>query len=196
MSSGIRLIVGLGNPGQQYQHTRHNAGAWFVERLARDCNASLKAETKYQGLVAKADIAGHEVRLLIPTTFMNLSGQSVAALAGFFRVSASEILVAHDELDLPPGKIKLKTGGGHGGHNGLRDIISRLGNDAGFHRLRIGIGHPGSSDLVSGYVLSKASLADQTLIDATIDEALRVAAPLVSGEMNKAMNRINAFTAQ
>ncbi len=195
MSSGIRLIVGLGNPGQQYQYTRHNAGAWFVERLARDCNASLKADTRYQGLVAKADIAGHEVRLLIPTTFMNLSGQSVAALAGFFRIPTSEILVAHDELDLPPGKIKLKTGGGHGGHNGLRDIIARLGNDAGFHRLRIGIGHPGSSDKVSGYVLSKASQADQTLIDATIDEALRVTGALAAGDMNKAMNRVNAYTA-
>ncbi len=195
MPNGIRLIVGLGNPGQQYQLTRHNAGAWFVERLARDLNASLKAESRYQGLVTKADIAGQEVRLLIPTTFMNLSGQSVAALAGFFRIAASEILVAHDELDLPPGKIKLKTGGGHGGHNGLRDIITRLGNEAGFHRLRIGIGHPGSSDKVSGYVLSKASQADQTLIDATIDEALKVSGQLAGGEINKAMNRINAFTA-
>lgn len=195
MSSPVQLIVGLGNPGQQYQYTRHNAGAWLVERLACRFNTSLKHEAKFSGSTARIVVDGNEVRLLIPGTFMNLSGQAVAALANFYRVEPTGIVVAHDELDLPPGGIKLKTGGGHGGHNGLRDIIAKLGNNNSFHRLRIGIGHPGSSDKVSGYVLSKASSTDQQLMDAAIDEALAVFPAIAAGELSRAMNRLNAFKA-
>lgn len=195
MSSPVQLIVGLGNPGQQYQYTRHNAGAWLVERLASRFNTSLKHEAKFSGSTARIVVDGNEVRLLIPGTFMNLSGQAVAALANFYRVEPTGIVVAHDELDLPPGAIKLKTGGGHGGHNGLRDIIAKLGNNNSFHRLRIGIGHPGSSDKVSGYVLSKASSTDQQLMDAAIDEALAVFPAIAAGELSRAMNRLNAFKA-
>ncbi len=143
MKDGIDLIVGLGNPGRQYEDTRHNAGAWFVERLARQHHANLSNDAKYKALTGRATINGHDVRLLIPTTFMNVSGQAVAPFANFFKIPAERILVAHDELDLPPGVAKLKQGGGHGGHNGLRDIISKLGNNKNFARLRIGIGHPG-----------------------------------------------------
>lgn len=195
MSSNIQLIVGLGNPGQQYQYTRHNAGAWLVERLAARFNTPLKHDAKFSGSTARIVVDGNEVRLLIPSTFMNLSGQSVASLANFYRTPVTGIVVAHDELDLPPGTIKLKTGGGHGGHNGLRDIIAKMGNTNGFHRIRIGIGHPGSSDKVSGYVLSKAPTAEQQLIDAAIDEALAVFPSIAAGELNRAMNRLNAFKA-
>lgn len=195
MSSSIQLIVGLGNPGQQYQYTRHNAGAWLVEKLASRFNTPLKHEAKFSGGTARIVIDGNEVRLLIPSTFMNLSGQSVAALANFYRISPANIVVAHDELDLPPGTIKLKTGGGHGGHNGLRDIVAKLGNDNSFHRIRIGIGHPGSSDKVSDYVLSKAPNTEQQTIDAAIDEALSVFPSIAAGELGRAMNRLNAFKA-
>ncbi|CBL45433.1 Peptidyl-tRNA hydrolase [gamma proteobacterium HdN1] len=193
MSAPIQLIVGLGNPGQQYEHTRHNAGAWLVERLASQFRTPLKHEARFSGATARIDIDGHDVRLLIPSTFMNLSGQAVGALASFYRIAPDAMVVAHDELDLPPGIIKLKTGGGHGGHNGLRDIVAKLGNNNGFHRLRIGIGHPGSSDRVTGHVLSKASSAEQKLIDAAIDEALAVFPSIAAGELGRAMNRLNAF---
>lgn len=195
MSSNVQLIVGLGNPGQQYQNTRHNAGAWLVEKLAARFNTPLKHDAKFSGSTSRLIVDGNEIRLLIPSTFMNLSGQSVSALANFYRVPPAAIVVAHDELDLPPGTIKLKTGGGHGGHNGLRDIVAKLANNNGFHRLRIGIGHPGSSDKVSGYVLSKAPAAEQQLIDAAIDEALAVFPSIAAGEMSRAMNRLNAFKA-
>lgn len=195
MSSPIQLIVGLGNPGQQYQHTRHNAGAWLVERIAAAFNTPLKHDPKFSGATARILVNGHEIRLLIPNTFMNLSGQAVGPMASFYRIPTNDILVAHDELDLPAGSIKLKTGGGHGGHNGLRDIIAKLGNDNGFHRLRIGIGHPGSSDKVTGHVLSKASSTEQQLIDAALDETLAVLPQIASGEINRAMNRLNAFKA-
>lgn len=195
MSTPVQLIVGLGNPGQQYQFTRHNAGSWLVERLAAQFNTPLKHDTKFNGSIARIVINGHELRLLVPSTFMNLSGQAVATLAGFYRIEPSAIVVAHDELDLPPGAIKLKTGGGHGGHNGLRDIIAKLGNNNGFHRLRIGVGHPGSSDKVTGHVLTKATSSDQQLIDAAIDEALAVLPSIAAGELSRAMNRLNAFKA-
>ena len=151
--TAIQLIVGLGNPGPEYEQTRHNAGALFVERLASAQRVSLTADKKYFGLTAKFSHQGNDVRLLIPTTYMNRSGQAVAALANFFRIKPEAILVAHDELDLPPGVAKLKRGGGHGGHNGLRDIIAQLGNQNDFHRLRLGIGHPGDAKLVSNFVL-------------------------------------------
>lgn len=196
MKAGIELIVGLGNPGQQYQDTRHNAGAWFVERLAGRYNETLKQDSKYQGLTGRINLDGHDVRLLIPQTFMNLSGQSVAPLVNFFKIPPEKILVAHDELDLDPGIVRLKQGGGHGGHNGLRDIISKLGNNKNFARLRIGIGHPGNANQVTGFVLGKAPQKEQDLIDQAIDEAISVAAGIVNGDAEKTMNRLHRFKAQ
>lgn len=193
MSDNIQLIVGLGNPGAEYEHTRHNAGAWVVERLARSEGINLMPERKFFGLAGKGRIGGQECWLLIPTTFMNLSGQAVAALANFYKVQPQNILVVHDELDLPPGLAKFKTGGGHGGQNGLRDIISKLGNNQNFHRLRIGIGHPGDKAKVTGHVLGKASQAEQKAMDAAIDEALSVLPIAIGGDLAKAMNRLHAF---
>ena len=194
--SHIKLIVGLANPGAEYAQTRHNAGAWYVEELARVNNVQLVAESKYFGLAARVTINHRDVRLLIPTTFMNLSGKSVSALANFFRILPEEILVAHDELDMPPGVAKFKLGGGHGGHNGLKDIISSLANDKGFHRLRIGIGHPGDKNRVSGYVLGKAPATEQELITAAIDEAVRATDVLYKENMAKAMTRLHSFIAE
>lgn len=193
--TAIRLIVGLGNPGAQYQATRHNAGAWYVERLAAQQRWTLSPDSKLFGLVCRGELGGQDVRCLIPTTFMNRSGQAIAAVCQFYKIQAQEVLVAHDELDLLPGHIRLKTGGGHGGHNGLRDTISALGNQQGFHRLRIGIGHPGHASMVSNFVLGKAPSSEQQLIDAAIDEALRHTATLVNGDIAKAMNQINGFKA-
>ena len=193
--TAIRLIVGLANPGAQYADTRHNAGAWFVTRLAEQLGARLTADGKSFGLIARVSHQGEDVRLLIPTTFMNRSGQAVAAVAGFYKIAPAEILIAHDELDLSPGQIRLKTGGGHGGHNGLRDTISSLGNQNGFHRLRVGIGHPGDSALVSGFVLSKASRSEQDLMDRALDEALRHRDAIMAGELARVMNTLNGFKA-
>lgn len=193
--TAIRLIVGLANPGAQYAETRHNAGAWFVSRLADQLGATLTSDSKSFGLVARVSHQGHDVRLLIPTTFMNRSGQAVAAVAGFYKIVPNEILIAHDELDISPGQIRLKTGGGHGGHNGLRDTIAALGNQNGFHRLRIGIGHPGNSALVSGFVLNKAPRSEQDLMDSAIDEALRHRDALLAGELARVMNTLNGYKA-
>ena len=193
--TAIRLIVGLANPGAQYADTRHNAGAWFVTRLAEQLGARLTADSKAFGLIARVSHQGEDVRLLIPTTFMNRSGQAVAAVAGFYKIAPTEILIAHDELDLSPGQIRLKTGGGHGGHNGLRDTIASLGNQNGFHRLRVGIGHPGDSALVSGFVLSKAPRSEQDLMDAALDEALRHRDAIMAGELARVMNTLNGFKA-
>lgn len=151
----IDLIVGLGNPGSKYEQTRHNAGFWFVEEIARLKGAHFRPEAKFSGDVCKVVLEGRDIWLLKPNTFMNLSGQSVNKLASFYKIPKDNILVAHDELDLDPGVVRLKTGGGHGGHNGLRDIINHLGKE--FQRLRIGIGHPGSRDDVVDYVLHRAS---------------------------------------
>lgn len=190
--TAIQLIVGLGNPGPEYDQTRHNAGALFVERLADRERVNLSLDKKYFGLVGKFSHQGRDVRLLIPTTYMNRSGQSVAALAGFFRIPPEAILVAHDELDMPPGVAKLKTGGGHGGHNGLRDIIAQLGNQNSFHRLRLGIGHPGHSSLVSGFVLGRAPRAEQELLDTSIDFALDVMPELLAGDLTRAMQKLHS----
>ena len=195
MSNEIRLIVGLGNPGPEYAATRHNAGAWYVAELASRYNGQLREEAKYFGLTARINLQGQEVRLLIPTTFMNLSGKSVGALANFFQIPPESILVAHDELDLPPGTARFKQGGGHGGHNGLKDIISKLANSKDFHRLRIGIGHPGDKNKVAGFVLTKAPQSEQQLIDAALDEALRCTDILFQQDMTRAMNRLHAFKA-
>ena len=190
--TAVQLIVGLGNPGAEYEQTRHNAGALFVERLAAQHHVNLVADRKYHGLTGRFTHDGHDVRLLIPTTYMNRSGQAVAALAGFYRIPVESILVAHDELDMPPGVAKLKKGGGHGGHNGLRDIIAQLGNQNGFHRLRLGIGHPGHSSLVSGYVLGRAPRAEQELLDTSIDFALGVRPDGLAGDWTRAMQRVHS----
>ncbi|NQD36942.1 aminoacyl-tRNA hydrolase [Permianibacter sp. IMCC34836] len=189
----LKLIVGLGNPGAQYAQTRHNAGEWYVRRLADKLGVRLSVEPKYFGETASAVVAGEQVRLLIPATYMNRSGQAVGAMANFYRIAPQEILVAHDELDIPPGTLKLKIGGGHGGHNGLKDIVPALGNSADFYRLRIGIGHPGDREQVTGWVLGKAPRAEQEKMDAAIDEALRESELLIRGEFQKAQQKLHSF---
>ena len=189
----IKLIAGLGNPGHEYSRTRHNAGVWFVEELARRNNISLRPEKKYSGLYGKGLIGNELVHLLIPTTFMNRSGQAVAPLANFFRISVENILIAHDELDMLPGSIKIKQGGGHGGHNGLKDIITRMANNRDFYRLRIGIGHPGHRDKVTGHVLGKAPQNEQSLIEQAIDEATRCFDIWQVDGLKSAQQRLHAF---
>ena len=191
--SEIKLIVGLGNPGDKYTDTRHNAGEWLIERLARRFNVSLNPESKFFGKTARTLVNGKEVRLLVPTTFMNLSGKAVGTLASFYRIKPEEILVIHDELDLPPGTAKLKQGGGHGGHNGLKDIVAQLGNNNNFYRLRIGIGHPGHRDLVAGYVLNKPSPSDRDALEKVLDEATDCVEMIFKDGMVKATNRLNSF---
>jgi PTH1 family peptidyl-tRNA hydrolase len=188
----IQLIVGLGNPGDDYRGSRHNAGADFVTALARQLGASLQAESKFYGLAGRIQSNGIDVRLLIPTTFMNRSGQSVSALAKFYKIEVGEILVAHDELDFEPGVARLKDAGGHGGHNGLRDISKAMGGD--FKRLRIGIGHPGSAAQVSNYVLSRPSISDRQLIDNSIDEAIRALPLLLDNDWAKATQQLHSNT--
>ena len=185
MSSGIQLIVGLANPGAEYENTRHNAGAWFVQAIADDFNVNLRHNAKLQGLHGIAKINGQDCHLLIPTTFMNLSGQSIQAAANFYKIPAAAILVAHDEIDLPIATLRLKFDGGHGGHNGLRDTISHLSTRA-FHRLRIGVGHPGNSHMVVDYVLHAPSKADRAKIDDQLHLAKSVVPLLVEGEFQRA----------
>ncbi|WP_085248336.1 aminoacyl-tRNA hydrolase [Gilliamella mensalis] len=191
----IKLIVGLANPGNEYAATRHNAGAWFVEQLAQRYNQSLKNESKFFGYTSRINISGHDVRLLVPTTFMNLSGKAVQAMATFYQIKPEEILIVHDELDLNPGIAKLKFGGSHGGHNGLKDIASKLGNNLNYYRLRIGIGHPGDKNKVVGYVLNKPSKQEQELIDEAIDQSVRCTDILLSQGVEAAMNKLHAFKA-
>lgn len=191
MDTPIQLIVGLGNPGSEYDQTRHNAGADFVTELARQHDTALTLDKKFFGSVAVASIDHRPVRLLIPATYMNRSGQSVSALANFYRIPPEAILVAHDELDMPPGVAKLKIGGGHGGHNGLRDIISALGNNNGFARLRIGIGHPGDAKQVAGYVLKRAPADDFNKIEDSLYAACKVMPQLTRGEWNAAMKDLH-----
>jgi PTH1 family peptidyl-tRNA hydrolase len=193
--SQLKAIIGLGNPGANYKATRHNAGAWVVQAVAQAAGDELRPEKKFLGLHAKVFLHGQEVHLLEPTTFMNRSGGAVAALSQFFRIAPDEILVAHDELDLPPGQARYKQGGGHGGHNGLRDIISALGNDNSFYRLRVGIGHPGDARQVTNYVLGRPGKAEHVAIEAAIDECLATLPQALSGDLAKAMNRLHSFTA-
>lgn len=192
MGNIIKLIVGLGNPGPEYEQTRHNAGADFVREIAAKFGATLQPQAKFFGATARLSINGADIRLLIPDTYMNRSGQAVGAMAGFFDIAPEEILVAHDELDLAPGVSRLKRGGGHGGHNGLRDIIRALGNNRDFARLRIGIGHPGSASEVVNYVLRKAPPSEQTLTRDNFDEALAVLPLAINGEWDKAMTRLHS----
>ena len=190
----IRLIVGLGNPGPEYEQTRHNAGAWFLQELASTFNTSLSPESKFSGKTARITIAGQDIRLLYPTTFMNKSGQSVAALANFYRIEPSQMLVAFDELDLPPGVAKFKIGGSSS-QNGIRDIVSRMGNNREFLRLRIGIGHPGHKSKVTGHVLGKPAQQEREAIEQAIDEAVRCTEILLKNDLKMAQNRLHSFKA-
>lgn len=190
--SSIKLIVGLGNPGKQYEQTRHNAGFWFVEEVARQYHQQFRPETKFLGEVARIQANGHDVWLLKPITFMNRSGQSIQSLANFYKIAANEILVAHDELDLPAGSVKLKANGGHGGHNGLRDTIAAL-SSKDFLRLRLGIGHPGHRDQVVDYVLHPPSKTDFQHIETAIYEATRILPDLWDGDLARAMQQLHSL---
>jgi PTH1 family peptidyl-tRNA hydrolase len=181
----IKLFVGLGNPGPDYELTRHNAGFWWLDEVAHALKVVPLMDKSYHGMVARTSINGQTVWLLKPQTFMNLCGKSVAALARFFKIEPQEILVAHDELDIVPGEAKLKLGGSHAGHNGLRDIHAQLGTDA-YWRLRLGVGHPGDKSDVVNWVLKKPSLDHRVAIDQSIDRALKALPHLLAGEMDKA----------
>ena len=191
MQSSLRLIVGLGNPGAEYAETRHNAGFWLCERLARELGASFARESRHHGLAAKARLAGSDLWLLMPQTFMNRSGQAVRALTQFYRIEPAEMLVLHDELDLPPGQMRLKFGGGLGGHNGLKDITAHLGTQD-YWRLRIGIGHPGDKNEVVDYVLKAPRKEERNEIDAALDRALLAWPSLERGDFAAATQRINS----
>jgi PTH1 family peptidyl-tRNA hydrolase len=190
----IRLIVGLGNPGPEYKNTRHNAGAMFVESLASRFNVTLKLEPKFFGFTGRTMINGQDVRLLIPTTFMNRSGQAVAAMCKFYKIELAQILVAFDELDFEPGIAKFKVGGSSS-QNGIRDIVAKMSNQKEFLRLRIGIGHPGHKSRVTGHVLGKAPKDEQLQIDAAINEALRCTELLIEQDLIAAQQRLHAFKA-
>ncbi len=187
---GIRLIVGLGNPGAQYESTRHNVGFWLLDRLAARHGVAFRNESKLHGMVGRVMLAGQDLRLLKPATFMNRSGQSVAAMARYFDIAPRQILIAHDELDLPAGVVRLKYAGGHAGHNGLRDTIQQLGS-RDFWRLRIGISHPGDKAQVVGYVLSRAPRDEETQILGALDDADTCLPELVAGQFQLAMNRLH-----
>ena len=191
MSEPIKLIVGLGNPGAEYAATRHNAGFWWVDELARLHNANFRADGKFHGLIAKTALHGHEVQLLKPQTFMNLSGRAVGAVANFYKLQPAQILVVHDELDLPPGSAKLKLGGGHGGHNGLKDIIAHLGTKD-FWRLRVGIGHPGERAEVVNYVLNAPRKEEQVLIGEALQRAREIAPLIIEGKLEAAMLKLHS----
>lgn len=183
----IKLVVGLQNPGAAYARTRHNAGEWFARELAEHVGAAFKLNKNFHGEVASATLDGHTFYILLPHTWMNESGRAVRALCQFYRILPEAMLVAHDELDLPVGTARLKTGGGHGGHNGLRDLIAHAGG-ANFHRLRLGIGHPGHKALVHDYVLGKPSAADKQAIDEAIRRTVDVFPKIVTSDFEKAKN--------
>jgi PTH1 family peptidyl-tRNA hydrolase len=188
--SGLKLIVGLGNPGADYAATRHNAGAWFLDALAESVGARLGRDAKLHAELGKASIGGHSVWLARPTTFMNHSGRAVIALLNYYRIEPEQMLVAHDELDLPTGTARLKFDGGHGGQNGLRDIMGQLGHGR-FHRLRVGIGHPGHKDRVTGWVLGRPGQDDHRAIVEAIDAARAVTDLAVAGDFEAAMRRLH-----
>lgn len=189
----MSLIVGLGNPGSRYTATRHNAGFWFVDNLAQQAHAQFRQEAKFQGEICRLEQGDLKYWLLKPTTFMNHSGQAVAALANYYKIPVEQILVVHDELDFPPGKARLKQGGSDGRHNGLKNIIAHLGSNQ-FLRLRLGIGHPGHSSDVTNYVLGPPTRDDQTAIEAAMSAALEVVPLIVAGELNKAMQQLHSHT--
>ena len=187
----IRLLVGLGNPGPEYEATRHNAGFWFIDEVARKLGVTLTPERSYFGLAARVNRTDGPVWLLQPMTFMNLSGKAVAALARFFKIAPEEVLVAHDELDLMPGQAKMKLGGSHAGHNGLKDIHAQLGS-ADYWRLRLGIGHPGVKAEVTNYVLRKPPLAEREAIEKIIEQAVQALDLILAGDMQRAMMKVHA----
>ena len=191
MSAHVDIIVGLGNPGAEYANTRHNAGFWFVDEVARKFGGVFKSEKKFNGELARSVIHGRDVLLLKPTTFMNLSGQALQSLMNFYKVAIENVLVVHDDLDLPVGTIRLKQGGGHGGHNGLRDIIARCGGN-NFQRLRIGIGHPGEKSKVTGHVLKKASDEDTRAMEDGISRAIGELDLIINGDSQKAMHKLHS----
>lgn len=189
MSSALKLVVGLGNPGAEYSETRHNAGFWFCERLADELKTSFGKESRYHGWVANARDVG--IWLLMPATYMNESGRAVQALAHFYRIAPAEMLVVHDELDLPPSRMQLRFGGGLGGHNGLKSLTAHLGTQD-YWRLRVGIGHPGDRNEVVNYVLKPPRKEERAEIDATLDRALLAWPQLAKADFNAAMQKINA----
>jgi PTH1 family peptidyl-tRNA hydrolase len=188
--TGVTAIIGLGNPGPKYDRTRHNAGFWLVDELARRYGGSFRADRKFHGDVARVTVDGRDLHLLKPATFMNHSGRAVQALAAFYRLPVETLLIAHDEIDLPPGTVRLKQGGGHGGHNGLRDSIAALGSRE-FGRVRLGVGHPGHRDAVVPYVLSNAGRDEQQAIDDAIDLAADAVPLLAAGEWDKAFQQVH-----
>jgi PTH1 family peptidyl-tRNA hydrolase len=185
----ISVIIGLGNPGDKYAKTRHNAGYWLIDRLADSADAVLKPEKKVTGDVAQVALADHSIRLFKPSTYMNESGQAIRRLLDFYKLSPDQMLVMHDELDLPPGTARLKHGGGHGGHNGLRDIISHCGKE--FLRLRIGIGHPGDKSQVTGYVLRDPGSKEKQLIEQSLPDAERAIDCLLTDGVERAMHQLH-----
>ncbi|HSC80775.1 MAG TPA: aminoacyl-tRNA hydrolase [Chitinolyticbacter sp.] len=193
--NAIKLIVGLGNPGAEYAATRHNAGFWWVDQLARDGGTTLRHDNKFHGLIGRARLHGHEVWLLQPQTFMNRSGLSVVSMAQFYRILPHEILVAHDELDILPGQIKLKQGGGTGGHNGLKDIQAHLATP-NYWRLRIGIGHPGDRAQVASFVLKPPRVEEQDAIDDTLNRAHLIVPQLLGGDLGGAMQKLHTDDAK
>jgi len=191
--SAIRLVVGLGNPGPRYEDTRHNVGAAFVAALAVRYQISLRSETRFKGDLGRGTISGQDLRLLIPTTYMNLSGESVAAVARFYRILPEEILVAYDEMAFEPGVVKLKQGGGDNGHNGIASVIQCLGNNRNFHRLRIGVGHPGDRSKVTAFLTSvRMPAAEREVITEACEFPETILAPMFNGNMQQAMNRMHA----
>lgn len=186
----IQLIVGLGNPGPNYSETRHNAGAWIAAAIAEKYHAQFRSESKFKALVTDINEQSKDCKIAIPTTFMNLSGDAVQAIVNFFKIPVDAILVAHDELDLSPGEIRLKQGGGHGGHNGLRDIMAKLNSDQ-FVRLRIGIGHPGKRDLVTPYVLNKPTRDEAHLIEDALTRAMNILPLAIAGDLSRAMQTLH-----
>ena len=188
--NGIQLIAGLGNPGAEYEATRHNAGFWWLDQVCAMTSSKLSVEAKFSGLAGRLKAASHEAWLLKPTTFMNASGRSVAALARFYKIPPEAILVVHDELDLAPGSVKLKKGGGHGGHNGLKDIAAHLGT-ADFWRLRLGVGHPGDKDAVINYVLHPPMREEMRLIEQSIDTSTALLPLLLEGSFEAAMLKLH-----
>lgn len=191
MTAGPKLLVGLGNPGQEYAETRHNAGFWFINAVVREQRIDLRNEKRFSGDVGKIETEGSRCWLLKPATFMNLSGRSVAALASYYNIPAAETIVVYDEIDLPPGTVRFKFGGGHGGHNGMRDIIQQLGT-ADFHRVRIGVGHPGHKDQVVPYVLGRPPQTERELILSAIDNVLAELPAILRGEYEKVMHRLHS----
>ena len=189
MSDSIHLIVGLGNPGTEHAQDRHNLGFWFVDELARRHGGQFRSEAKFYGELARVSVGAADLRLLKPETYMNRSGESAQSVVRFLKLSIGQVLIAHDDLDLPVGELRLKAGGGHGGHNGLRDLVQHLGRD--FLRLRIGIGHPGHRDLVTGYVLKRPPSAERELLDRAVDRAVEALPVLLEQGLQRAMTLLH-----